>query len=255
MDEAFARSSEEVLAFFNVDPTRGLNDTQVVKNRALYGQNVLPVEEGTPFWKLVLKQFDDLLVKILIVAAIVSFLLALVNGETGLSAFVEPTVILLILAANAAVGVATETNAEKALSELKAYQAEVATVLRNGMLSITPASELVPGDIVEVAVGCQIPADMRVVEMLGSQLRVDQAILTGESSSVAKSLDRTTVQKAVYQDKTSILFSGTVVTVGRARAVVTGVGSKTAMGKIRDAMSESVAVSLLTSMLIFMMSL
>jgi Ca2+ transporting ATPase len=112
---------------------------------------VLPVEEGTPFWKLILKQFDDLLVKILIAAAIVSFLLAIVNGETGVTAFVEPSVILLILAANAAVGVITETNAEKALEELKAYQAEVAKVLRNGMLSITPATELVPGDIVEVA--------------------------------------------------------------------------------------------------------
>jgi Ca2+ transporting ATPase len=126
------------------------------------------------------------------------------------------------------------------LQELKAYQAEVAKVLRNGMLSITPATELVPGDIVEVAVGCQIPADMRVIELLSSQLRVDQAILTGESCSVAKTLDRTSVLKAVYQDKTSILFSGTVVTVGHARAIVVGVGSKTAMGKIRDAMSESV---------------
>lgn len=241
MEDAFARSANEVLAFFNVDPARGLNDSQVEKNRAVFGQNVLPVEDGTPFWKLVLKQFDDLLVKILIAAAIVSFLLAIVNGDTGLTAFVEPIVILLILAANAAVGVLTETNAEKALAELKAYQAEVATVLRNGMLSIIPASELVPGDVVEVAVGCQIPADMRVVVMLSNQLRVDQAILTGESCSVAKSSEQTMVQKAVYQDKTSILFSGTVVTVGRARSVVIGIGSKTAMGKIRDAMSESVA--------------
>jgi Ca2+ transporting ATPase len=241
MEDAFARSADEVLGFFNVDPARGLSDSQVEKNRVVYGQNVLPVENGTPFWKLVLKQFDDLLVRILIAAAIISFLLALVNGETGLTAFVEPTVILLILAANAAVGVLTETNAEKALAELKAYEAEVATVLRNGMLSIIPASELVPGDIVEVAVGCQIPADMRIVKMLSNQLRVDQAILTGESCSVAKSSERTMVQKAVYQDKTSILFSGTVVTVGRARSVVVGIGSKTAMGKIRDAMSESVA--------------
>ncbi|CAK9264959.1 unnamed protein product [Sphagnum jensenii] len=240
MEDAFARSVSEVLSFFNVDPARGLDDLQVAENRSLYGANVLPVEEGTPFWKLILKQFDDLLVKILIAAAIVSFLLAIVNGETGVTAFVEPSVILLILAANAAVGVITETNAEKALEELKAYQAEVAKVLRNGMLSITPATELVPGDIVEVAVGCQIPADMRVIELLSSQLRVDQAILTGESCSVAKTLDRTSVLKAVYQDKTSILFSGTVVTVGHARAIVVGVGSKTAMGKIRDAMSESV---------------
>ncbi|KOM42214.1 hypothetical protein LR48_Vigan04g241200 [Vigna angularis] len=193
-------------------------------------------EPGAPFWKLVLKQFDDLLVKILIAAALISFILALVNGETGLMAFLEPSVILMILAANAAVGVITESNAEKALEELRAYQADVATVLRNGCFSILPASELVPGDIVEVSVGCKIPADMRMIEMLSNQVRVDQAILTGESSSVEKELKITTTSNAVYQDKTNILFSGTVVVAGRARAIVVGVGPNTAMGSIRDSM-------------------
>ncbi|GAV56597.1 E1-E2_ATPase domain-containing protein/Cation_ATPase_C domain-containing protein/Cation_ATPase_N domain-containing protein/Hydrolase domain-containing protein, partial [Cephalotus follicularis] len=194
---------------------------------------------GTPFWKLVLKQFDDLLVKILIAAALVSFILALINGETGLTAFLEPSVILLILAANAAVGIITETNAEKALKELRAYQADIATVLRNGCFSILKATELVPGDIVEVSVGCKIPADMRMIEMLSSQLRVDQAILTGESCSVAKELESSITTKAVYQDKTNILFSGTVVVAGRARAVVVGVGANTAMGSIRDSMMQT----------------
>ncbi|XP_057776543.1 calcium-transporting ATPase 3, endoplasmic reticulum-type [Salvia miltiorrhiza] len=236
MEDAYARSASEVLEFFSVDPTRGLTDFQVAEHGRSYGKNVLPQEKSTPFWRLVLKQFDDLLVKILIVAAIVSFLLALANGETGLSAFLEPSVILMILAANAAVGVITETNAEKALEELRAYQADVATVLRNGCFSILPAPDLVPGDIVEVSVGCKIPADMRMIEMLSDQLRVDQAILTGESCSVEKELDATNVINAVYQDKTNILFSGTVVVSGRARAVVVGVGSNTAMGNIRDSM-------------------
>ncbi|CAA0809061.1 Calcium-transporting ATPase 3- endoplasmic reticulum-type [Striga hermonthica] len=230
MENAYARSVSEVLEFFGVDPTRGLTDSQVANHGRLYGKN------GTPFWRLVLKQFDDLLVKILIAAAMVSFFLALANGETGLSAFVEPSVILMILAANAAVGVITETNAEKALEELRAYQADVATVLRNGSFSILPATDLVPGDIVEVSVGCKVPADMRMIEMLSDQLRVDQAILTGESCSVEKELDATNVTNAVYQDKTNILFSGTVVVSGRARAVVVGVGSNTAMGSIRDSM-------------------
>ncbi|KAA3488716.1 calcium-transporting ATPase 3, endoplasmic reticulum-type isoform X2 [Gossypium australe] len=166
-------------------------------------------------------------------------------------------VILMILAANATVGVITETNAEKALEpakagamnlwsvheswrkrvkELRAYQADIATVLRNGCFSILPATELVPGDIVEVSVGCKIPADMRMIEMLSGQLRVDQAILTGESSSVEKDLESTIATNAVYQDKTNILFSGTVVVAGRARAVVIGVGANTAMGSIRDSM-------------------
>ncbi|KAM0926160.1 hypothetical protein ACQ4PT_003735 [Festuca glaucescens] len=236
MEDAYAKSVSEVLEAFGVDRTKGLSDSQVEQHAVLYGKNELPHEESTPFWKLVLKQFDDLLVKILIAAAVVSFLLARLNGETGLTAFLEPSVIFMILAANAAVGVITETNAEKALEELRAYQADVATVLRNGCFSILPATELVPGDIVEVGVGCKVPADMRMVEMLSHQLRVDQAILTGESCSVAKELDSTSAMNAVYQDKTNILFSGTVVVAGRARSVVIGVGSSTAMGSIRDAM-------------------
>ncbi|TQE10794.1 hypothetical protein C1H46_003697 [Malus baccata] len=236
MEDAYARSVTEVLDFFGVDPKKGLNDSQVAQHARLYGKNVLPEEKRASFWKLVLKQFDDLLVKILIVAALVSFILALINGETGLTAFLEPSVILMILAANAAVGVITETNAEKALEELRAYQADIATVLRNGCFSILPATELVPGDVVEVAVGGKIPADMRMIEMLSNQLRVDQAILTGESCSVEKELESTTATNAVYQDKTSILFSGTVVVAGRARAVVVGVGTHTAMGGIHDSM-------------------
>ncbi|KAG8080818.1 hypothetical protein GUJ93_ZPchr0007g4192 [Zizania palustris] len=148
MEDAYAKSAAEVLAAFRVDRNKGLSDAQVEQHARLYGKNDLPQEESTPFWKLVLKQFDDLLV------------------------------IFMILAANAAVGVITETNAEKALEELRAYQADAATVLRNGCFSILPATELVPGDIVEVGVGCKVPADMRTIEMLSHQFRVDQAILT-----------------------------------------------------------------------------
>ncbi|XP_010544013.1 PREDICTED: calcium-transporting ATPase 3, endoplasmic reticulum-type [Tarenaya hassleriana] len=239
MEDAYARSVTEVLDFFGVDPTKGLSDSQVIQHSRLFGKNVLPEEKRTSFWKLVLKQFDDLLVKILIAAAIVSFVLALVNGETGLTAFLEPFVILLILAANAAVGVITETNAEKALEELRAYQANIATVLRNGCFSILPATELVPGDIVEVNVGCKIPADLRMIEMLSNELCVDQAILTGESCSVEKDIDCPVTTNAVYQDKTNILFSGTDVVAGRARAVVVGVGANTAMGSIQDSMLQT----------------
>ncbi|KMT03866.1 hypothetical protein BVRB_8g188370 [Beta vulgaris subsp. vulgaris] len=236
MEDAYARSATEVLDFFAVDPAKGLSDSQVADHGRIYGRNVLPQEKSTPFWKLVIKQFDDLLVKILIVAALVSFVLALINGDTGLTAFLEPSVILMILAANAAVGVITETNAEKAIEELRAYQADVATVLRNGCFSIVPATDLVPGDVVEVTVGCKVPADLRMIELLSDHLRVDQAILTGESSSVEKEVDSTSAVNAVYQDKTNILFSGTVVVAGRGRAVVIGVGSNTAMGSIRDSM-------------------
>ncbi|KAI5433340.1 hypothetical protein KIW84_020574 [Lathyrus oleraceus] len=124
MDNAFAKSIPEILDFFRVDPTKGLSDTQVVQHGRLYGTNVLHEDQRAPFWKLVLKQFDDLLVKILIAAALISFILALINGETGLMAFLEPSVILMILAAKAAVGMITETNAEKVLVRVAFSEAQ-----------------------------------------------------------------------------------------------------------------------------------
>ena len=173
---------DQVCAFFDVDPAVGLSDRAVALARRKYGPNEIPAEPGTPFWKLVLKQFDDLLVKILIAAAIVSLVIGLLDGE-GLGALVEPGVIVLILVANAAVGVATETNAERAIEELKAYQADVATVMRDGRLRVIPASELVPGDVVDVAVGCKVPADAGLLDAGDGALflRVDQSILTGRA--------------------------------------------------------------------------
>ncbi|CAL8471661.1 g11203 [Coccomyxa elongata] len=240
MEDSHAKDVHEVLSFFSVDASLGLSSTQVLQARTIYGRNELAPDEGTPFWKLVLKQFDDLLVKILIVAAVVDFIIALASGESGLSAFIEPLVIVAILVANATVGVVTETNAEKAIEELKAYEADVATALRDGRLTVIPAVDLVPGDVVEIAVGAKVPADLRLIQRFSSTFRVDQSILTGESGSVEKYLEPVRDRKAVYQDKTNLLFSGTVVTAGRARAVVVGSGQDTAIGKIRDAMAEAV---------------
>lgn len=92
----------QVLQHFGEDPAKGLTERQVLEQRAIYGTNELVPDKGTPFWKLVLKQFDDLLVKILLLAAVVDLIIAIVNGETGFSVFVEPGVILLILVANGA---------------------------------------------------------------------------------------------------------------------------------------------------------
>lgn len=238
MEDAHCRDVEEVASYFSVDPNKGLSDFEVSKARARYGRNELAPEAGVPLWKLILKQFDDLLVKILLAAAVVDLIVALTNGESFWHALLEPSVILVILVANATVGVVTERNAEKAIEELKAYEAEAASVLRGGQMSVIPAAELVPGDVVEIAVGNQIPADIRLVEVYSNMLRVDQSVLTGESNSVVKTTKTVGNPKAVYQDKICILFSGTMVTSGRARGIVVGTGSNTAIGKIRDAMSD-----------------
>ncbi|OWR46425.1 sarco/endoplasmic reticulum calcium ATPase [Danaus plexippus plexippus] len=202
----------------------------------------LPAEEGKSIWQLVLEQFDDLLVKILLLAAIISFVLALFEEhEDAFSAFVEPFVILLILIANAVVGVWQERNAESAIEALKEYEPEMGKVVRGDKSGVQKirAKEIVPGDIVEVSVGDKIPADIRLIKIYSTTIRIDQSILTGESVSVIKHTDAIPDPRAVNQDKKNILFSGTNVAAGKARGIVIGTGLNTAIGKIRTEMSET----------------
>ncbi|XP_025191476.1 calcium-transporting ATPase sarcoplasmic/endoplasmic reticulum type isoform X1 [Melanaphis sacchari] len=245
MEDAHAKTVDEVQNFFNVDPEKGLSLDQIKRNQAKYGPNELPAEEGKSIWQLVLEQFDDLLVKILLLAAIISFVLALFEehddiNET-LTAFVEPLVILLILIANAVVGVWQERNAESAIEALKEYEPEMGKVIRGDKSGVQKvrAKEIVPGDIVEISVGDKIPADIRLIKIYSTTLRIDQSILTGESVSVIKHTDAIPDPRAVNQDKKNILFSGTNVAAGKARGVVMGTGLNTAIGKIRTEMSET----------------
>ncbi|KAI9217190.1 Ca-transporting ATPase [Blastocladiella britannica] len=248
MESAYRESTERVLAHFGVDPTRGLTAKQVAAQKAKYGDNALPEDPPTPLWKLILEQFQDQLVIILLLAAVVSFALACLDvWEEGgsdadgglLTAFVEPLVILLILIANAAVGVVQESNAEKAIEALKEYSPDEAKVLRDGHVHKIASADLVPGDIIELAVGDKIPADARVLSITSSTFRVDQAILTGESVSVTKETVAVNDAHAVNQDKINTLFSGTTITLGKARAIVVHTGSDTAIGAIHTAITET----------------
>lgn len=239
-EEAHKMDSHEVLARLGVlDVGHGLSAGDVARRRSACGLNALPAEPPVSFMSLVVKQFDDAMVKVLMLAAFVSLALALWDGESGMDAFLEPSVIFAILIANAAVGVATEKNAEKAIEELKTYQAEHATCVRDGEKQKVSAEALVPGDVIEIATGEKIPADCRLVKIHSNMLRCDQALLTGESGSVSKSETTVDLVDCVLQDKTCMVYSGTTVTVGKATCVVVGTGINTAIGKIQDSLEKT----------------
>ncbi|GFU91868.1 hypothetical protein TNCV_3192541 [Trichonephila clavipes] len=242
MEVAHTKTCEEILEYFGTDAEKGLSESQVKNLQEKYGPNELPAEEGKPLWQLILEQFDDLLVKILLLAAIISFVLALFEEHEGqITAFVEPFVILLILIANAVVGVWQERNAESAIEALKEYEPEMGKVIRQDKAGVQRirAKDIVPGDLVEVSVGDKVPADIRLIKIFSTTLRVDQSILTGESVSVIKHTDPIRDFKAVNQDKKNLLFSGTNIAAGKARGIVIGTGLETAIGKIRTEMSET----------------
>ncbi|XP_059721607.1 sarcoplasmic/endoplasmic reticulum calcium ATPase 3 isoform X1 [Haemorhous mexicanus] len=242
MEAAHSIPVLDVLRRFGVSESCGLSPEQVRRNREKYGPNELPAEEGKSLWELVLEQFEDLLVRILLMAAFLSFILAwFEEGEETTTAFVEPIVIIMILIANAVVGVWQERNAESAIEALKEYEPEMGKVIRadrSGVQRIR-ARDIVPGDIVEVAVGDKVPADIRIIEIRSTTLRVDQSILTGESVSVIKHADPIPDPRAVNQDKKNMLFSGTNIAAGKAVGIVIATGVYTEIGKIRNQMVET----------------
>ncbi|XP_062993865.1 sarcoplasmic/endoplasmic reticulum calcium ATPase 1 [Elgaria multicarinata webbii] len=242
MENAHAKTAEECLAYFGVSEHAGLSPEQVKRHHEKYGFNELPAEEGKTIWELVVEQFEDLLVRILLLAACISFVLAwFEEGEETVTAFVEPFVILLILIANAIVGVWQERNAENAIEALKEYEPEMGKVYRSDRKSVQriKAREMVPGDIAEVAVGDKVPADIRIISIKSTTLRVDQSILTGESVSVIKHTDPVPDPRAVNQDKKNMLFSGTNIGAGKAVGIVIATGVGTEIGKIRDEMAAT----------------
>jgi len=234
------QTGDQLLKQFNVDINQGLNDKQVEENRTKFGKNEFPAEDSTPLWVLILKQFQDLLVIILIAAALISLVLAFFeeNEDEKVTAFVEPMVIVFILIVNATVGVLQESSAEKAVEALKAYSSDTAKIIRGGKLSQEKAEALVVGDIVDVEIGDRIPADIRLLTLSSSTMDAEQSMLTGESDNVAKITKPVADEegKAQIQDKINTVFSGTTLTRGKGRGIVISVGVHTEKGKIRDSL-------------------
>ena len=180
---------EQTVELLNTDRRNGLSPEEVQQRLAQYGPNELIEQPRPGFWKMLLDQFNNFVVIILIVAAVISFLIGVrefsVSGE--ITEFVEAAAIVAIIILNAVVGVVQESKAEEALAALKKMAAPDAHVIRGGHRVVVPASNLVPGDIVLLEAGNYVPSDVRLYEM--ANLKIEEASLTGESVPVDKRAD------------------------------------------------------------------
>lgn len=226
----FSQTKETVLELLNSDEKRGLSKSQVSALKEKYGPNKVKEKKKKTNLQRFFEQFKDVMILILIVAAVISFVIACVDGNP--KEFFEPALILLIVMLNAVMGVMQESKAEKALDALKNMSAPHARVLRNGEEKIIDASELVPGDIIMLEAGDFIPADAKLLHSVS--LKSEESALTGESVPSEKDADAEIKENAPLGDRSNMVFSGCSITYGTATAVVTATGMDTEMGKIAN---------------------
>jgi P-type Ca2+ transporter type 2C len=221
-----SQSPEEVLEMLH-SSRNGLAVEEASKRLEEYGSNQLPEKPKRPEWRRFIKQFDNILIYVLLVAAVVT---ALFNH------WLDTWVILAVVLINAIIGFIQEGKAEKALESIKKMLSLESTVYRDGEKHKIQAEEIVPGDIVSLSAGDKMPADMRILE--AKNFRVEESPLTGESQAVEKNPEPVDGD-AELGDRTSMAYSGTTATSGNARAVVTATGEHTELGKINRMISEA----------------
>ena len=199
----------------------GLSSDEAESRAKVYGRNELKESPREPRWRRFASQFRELVIWILIFAAVVAGLV----GE-----WTDTIVILAIVLLNALIGFYQEERAEKAIAALQKLSAPLAKVFRDGVISQLPASEIVPGDVIELEAGDNIPADVRLIE--ASTFSVQEAALTGESVPVEKNAASVLTASASLGDRRNMAYFGTIVATGRAKSVVVEIGMKTELGKI-----------------------
>ncbi len=227
---AYRETKEEVLRELESNRETGLSEKQASERLEKYGLNKLKEKKKKTNLQRFFEQFKDVMIIILIIAAIISFVIAC-TGDDPME-FFEPLLILLIVVLNAIMGMLQESKAEKAMEALQNMSAPHARVLRDGQEKMIDASLLVPGDIIHLEAGDFIPADARLLTSAG--LKSEESALTGESVPTEKDADAVLAETASLGDCSNMVFSGCSITYGTAKAVVTSTGMNTEMGKIAN---------------------
>jgi P-type Ca2+ transporter type 2C len=205
-----------------VDAANGLAESEAATRRSAVGDNTLADAPRAPGWVRFIAQFKDLLILILIGAAVVAFV---VSGELK-----TPLVVLTVVLINAVIGFVQENRAERSLEALRQMLVDRARVRRDGHVKMVPAAEVVPGDIVLLAAGDRVPADGRI--LIANNVEIDEAVLTGESRPTAKNTTALDDEAVAFADRSCMAHMNTVVTRGRLELVVTATGMETEIGRI-----------------------
>ena len=229
------QTADEALSAAGVDPGTGLSSAEAASRLASHGPNELRSQPREAAWRRFLKQFADPLVYLLFGAMAISLAAWFLEGTRGLP--IDVVVILLIVLANAVIGFVQENRAADAVAALADMTAARATVLRDGKLTTLPAADLVPGDVLVLGEGDAVAADARLISV--SSLQVQEASLTGESEAVTKTVTPLP-ELGSPGDRHNMVFKGTAVARGVGRAVVTGTGMDTEMGRIATLLDETV---------------
>lgn len=234
----YVKPKDEVIKTLNSNLETGLSSQKVNELLLKFGENRLQEKKKKSTFQRFIDQFKDVMIIILIIAAIVSFVIACIEGNP--KEFFEPALIVLIVVLNAVIGVMQESKAEKALDALKNLSAPHARVLRDGEEMIIDAANLVPGDIIKLEAGDFVPADARLLHSSG--LKSEESALTGESVPSEKDADAEIKENAPLGDRANMVFSGCSITYGTGLAVVTATGMNTEMGKIANLLNNESSV-------------
>ena len=233
MKQFYTSEVEEVLQEVQSSAS-GLTSTEAKARLERDGKNALDEGQKRPMILRFLDQFKDLMIIVLLVAAVVSGVLSIVQGEY--SELIDSGLILLIVVVNAIIGLVQEGKAEKSLEALKNMNKPFAKVIRDGNLEKISSEELVVGDVVVLEAGDMVPADMRLIKC--ASLQIEEAALTGESVPVNKHINALTNEEAPLGDRACMAFSSGTVSFGRGEGVVTAVGMNTEVGKIAKMLNE-----------------
>lgn len=211
----------EVTQMLDVHPQSGLSADEAAARLTRYGANLLTEKPKRSLLRLLLDQFSDFMILVLIGAAVIS----------GIAGDLQDSIVIIVIVfINAFIGFMQEFRAEQAMAALHAMAAVHARVIRGGEPIVLPASEIVPGDVLILEAGNVVPADLRLLEVV--QLKIDEAALTGESLAVEKHTQTLSAKSLALGDRKNLAYKGTVVTYGRARGVVIATGMHSELGKI-----------------------